>query len=120
MIRIFRHLAATALLSVAGAAPAPMTVTLTAYTASAAETDSTPELSACGRTRANQIALSRDLFRVKYHCGDQVRVYRPDTGRWHTYVVWDTMNARYTRRADILMSSRTAALNFGRRTGQLQ
>ena len=104
-------------MTLSSAAPAPRAVTLTAYSAHAGQTDSSPSVSACGPNRPQQIAVSRELFRRVYKCGDWVRVYRPDTKRWHRYVVWDTMNARHRARADLMMPTQRAAIAFGRRQG---
>lgn len=119
MKRLLAPLLAAALLihpPVTAGGPAT-SVRLTAYTASAAQTDSTPNLSACGRTRAGQVALSPDLKR-RWPCGTWLRVYRPDTRRWHRYQVWDVTSARKRAQVDILMPSYQQAITFGVRYGK--
>jgi 3D (Asp-Asp-Asp) domain-containing protein len=86
------------------------------YNAVRAQTDSTPHISACGPTRKGQIALSRDLLR-KVGCGARVRV--TVRGKSHVYVVNDTMNARYNRTADILVSGVSRARALGVTSGKL-
>ncbi|GAA5500375.1 hypothetical protein Dxin01_00096 [Deinococcus xinjiangensis] len=107
------------MLASVSAAPSGQPVLLSAYSAQAAQTDSTPNHSACGRTKAVQVALSPDLL-AQYPCGSWVRVYRPDTGRWHRYQVWDSMARRKRNQVDILMPSHRAAVQFGVRRGLLQ
>lgn len=85
---------------------------MTAYNAVAAQTDSTPDISACGPNLKNQIAVSRDLLK-RYPCGTKVEIYRPDTQKWHPTIVWDTMHASKRNQIDILMKSYTKARQFG-------
>lgn len=100
-------------------AAGPKTYTLkrvSHYNAVRAQTDSTPHISACGPTRKGQIALSRDLLR-QVGCGARVRV--TVRGKSHVYVVNDTMNVRYRRTADILVSGVSRARALGVTSGKL-
>lgn len=119
MLRVLALLTVTATLSWSSADASRGVVTLTAYNAHAAQTDSTPWLSACGRTgaRGPQVAVSRDLLR-EHPCGSRVQLFV--AGRWRTYTVWDTMNARFTNRIDILMGTYRQAVNFGVRQGNVR
>jgi 3D (Asp-Asp-Asp) domain-containing protein len=83
-------------------------VTLTTYTPTAEECDSTPLITASGfkinesnPKRHRIIAVSRDLKR-KYKFGTKLRI--KDAGKYDgTYTVRDVMNKRYTKRIDILV-----------------
>jgi len=91
-------------------------ITLTAYNPVEGQTDATPLITASGDSVTGQtMALSRDLLRrftpdAEYDYGDYVWVLT-------RYRVTDTMNARYSHRADLLSYSLWAALQFGRRPG---
>ena len=84
----------------------PEIVTLTTYRANAAETDSTPNITASGFKITNPkkhriIAVSRDLKR-KMKWGSKVRIV--GAGKYDgTYRVHDLMNKRYKKRIDILI-----------------
>ena len=84
----------------------PEIVTLTTYRANAAETDSTPNITASGFKITNPkkhriIAVSRDLKR-KYKFGTKLRI--KGAGKYDgTYTVRDVMNKRYKKRIDILI-----------------
>jgi 3D (Asp-Asp-Asp) domain-containing protein len=84
----------------------PDIVTLTTYTASETETDSTPNITASGFKITNPkrhkiIAVSRDLKR-KMKWGSKVRIV--GAGKYDgTYRVHDLMNKRYRKRIDILI-----------------
>ena len=87
----------------------PDIVTLTTYTASENETDSTPNITASGfkidtknAKRHRIIAVSRDL-KKKLKFGSKVRI--EGAGKYSgTYVVKDVMNKRYKKRIDILIN----------------
>ena len=87
----------------------PDIVTLTTYTASENETDSTPNITASGfkidtknAKRHRIIAVSRDL-KKKYKFGQKVRI--TGAGKYNgTYRVHDVMNKRYKKRIDILIN----------------
>lgn len=84
-------------------------VTMTTYTNSAEQTDSTPNITASGRKldslnprRHRIIAISRDL-KKKYKFGTKVKIM--DAGSYNgVYVVEDVMNKRYKNRIDILIN----------------
>jgi len=86
-------------------------VTLTTYTPTAEECDSTPLITASGfkinesnPKRHRIIAVSRDLKR-KYKFGTKLRI--KGAGKYDgTYTVRDVMNKRYTKRIDILVGKR--------------
>jgi 3D (Asp-Asp-Asp) domain-containing protein len=83
-------------------------ITLSHYTASRDETDSRPWETATG-TRpvvGRTLALSRDLFQ---HLRGR-KVYVRGIG---VFTVEDTMNARYSRRGDLLVSSKSEAKKLG-------
>ena len=83
-------------------------VTLTTYTPTFEECDSTPLITASGfkineenPKRHHIIAVSRDLKR-KYKFGTKLRI--KGAGKYDgTYTVRDVMNKRYTKRIDILV-----------------
>ncbi len=87
----------------------PEIVTLTTYTASENETDSTPNITASGfkidtknAKRHRIIAVSRDL-KKKLKFGSKVRI--EGAGKYSgTYTVRDVMNKRYKKRIDILIN----------------
>jgi 3D (Asp-Asp-Asp) domain-containing protein len=93
-----------------------MKVVATGYSSSVNETDSTPHLTASNTlTRRGIIALSRDLLRQYTHdapfsFGD--RVWLDGLGE---FIVEDSMNFRWRRRADIWFPSRDDAIRFGSR-----
>jgi 3D (Asp-Asp-Asp) domain-containing protein len=86
-------------------------VTLTTYTPTAEECDSTPLITASGfkinesnPKRHRIIAVSRDLKR-KYKFGTKLRI--KGAGKYDgIYTVRDVMNKRYTKRIDILVGKK--------------
>jgi 3D (Asp-Asp-Asp) domain-containing protein len=86
----------------------PISVTLTTYTTSVKETDSTPNITASGfkidtlnPMKHKIIAVSRDL-KKKWKFGTKVRI--TGAGKYNgTYYVRDIMNKRYKKRIDILI-----------------
>ena len=81
------------------------------YTLSEDETDSTPNIAACGHVGdIPMIAVSRDL-RSEYPCGTEVIIFT-DIGIFRG-IVYDTMNARYQHSVDILVSSKHQAFQLG-------
>ena len=86
----------------------PDIVTVTTYSITEGETDSTPLITASGfkinpnnPKRHRIIAVSRDLKR-KYKFGTKLRI--KGAGKYDgTYTVRDVMNKRYTKRIDILV-----------------
>jgi 3D (Asp-Asp-Asp) domain-containing protein len=92
---------------------------VSAYNAHPSQTDSTPNIAACGRIRANMIAVSRDIFQRGRRCGQWVTVVLR-SGQRIRAVIWDTMNARYRNAADILLYSSRDARRFGVQRGWLE
>lgn len=95
-------------------------VRATAYNSLAAQTDSTPFITATGtRTRPGVVALSRDMLRL-FPYGTRITI-EDLSGRYNNmlrgraFIVEDTMAARKTGSLDIWMGSRRDALNFGAR-----
>jgi 3D (Asp-Asp-Asp) domain-containing protein len=92
-------------------------ITVTAYTSRTEETDATPTRTATNATpSAGTIALSRDLIRTfssgaPFEFGDKVLI--PGVG---IFEVRDTMNPRWTEKADIWLSSPETARQWGCRT----
>ena len=97
-----------------------MHVTVTAYSSTPAQTDSTPFITASNtRVRDGIVAMSRDLLRrytpdAPFAYGDSVQVL----GR--VYVVEDTMNRRWSRRIDIWFPDSLQALEFGKQYAVLE
>lgn len=91
-------------------------ITVTGYSSTPDQTDSTPFITASNkRVRRGIIALSRDLLReftpgAPFSYGDKVELEGVGV-----FYVEDTMNARFTKRADIWFTSRDAALRWGKR-----
>jgi len=83
-------------------------VTLTTYSPSAEQTDSTPNITASGfkidtlnPKRHKIIAISRDL-KKKWKFNQKVRIRK--AGKYNgDYIVKDVMNKRYKNRIDILV-----------------
>jgi 3D (Asp-Asp-Asp) domain-containing protein len=95
----------------------PDIVTVTTYTPSVEETDSTPLITASGfkinpknPKRQRIIAVSRDL-KKKYKFGKKVRI--TGIGKLSgTYTVRDVMNKRYRKRIDILIGTKDKQTKF--------
>lgn len=72
-----------------------------------AQTDATPEYSSCGPNKEKQIALSRDLFfdenGSKHLCGKKVLIVTDRGEVFEDYIIWDTMNARFSNTVDIML-----------------
>ncbi len=86
-------------------------VTLTTYTPSRRETDSSPNITASGYkidtsnpSKHRIIAVSRDL-KKKWKFNQKVRIRK--AGKYNgVYTVKDVMNKRYKKRVDILIGKR--------------
>lgn len=97
-----------------------VSVTVSGYTSRSCETDSTPNITAAmTSTRRGVIALSRDLVRrytpgAPFEFGDVVHL-----NGIGDFVVEDSMNERWSRRADIWFESVPEARHFGRRHAML-
>lgn len=95
-------------------------VTVTGYSSTGDQTDSTPFVTASNtRVRSGVIALSRDLLATftpgaPFDFGDEVEL--EGLGR---FIVEDTMAARYTKRADIWFPSRAVAIRWGKKRMKL-
>lgn len=104
---------------------------ISAYTNSRNETDSTPYNTSCGHVNDVKnkfiIALSRDLFfrdGYKWLCGKHATIVYTD-GTKIEGVIYDTMNARYRRTADVLIRksnitiAKKAAFDHGAKVGKI-
>ena len=95
----------------------PDIVTVTTYSPSVEETDSTPLITASGfkinpknPKKQRIIAVSRDL-KKKYKFGKKVRI--TGIGKYSgTYTVRDVMNKRYRKRIDILIGTKDKQTKF--------
>ena len=95
----------------------PLIVTVTTYTVSESETDSSPTITASGfevsRTNPKKhrvIAVSRDL-KKKLRFGDKVRV--TGIGKLSgVYVVRDLMHSRWRKKIDILINPKDKQTKF--------
>jgi len=94
-----------------------VSITVTGYSSSADQTDDSPFITAMNTTvHPGMLALSRDLLReftpgAPFRFGDIVELEGLGV-----FTVEDTMNPRYTKRADIWFQSREAAARWGNRT----
>jgi len=87
-------------------------VEVSAYTASEAECDRDPHVTASLQPpRPGTVAVSRDLFSMGWTFGR--RVYLKGLG---PYIINDVMNERYNMRVDVFMDHKRAAKEFGVRT----
>jgi 3D (Asp-Asp-Asp) domain-containing protein len=95
----------------------PEIVTVTAYTPSVEECDSTPDITASGfkidtlnPSRHKIIAVSRDLKR-KWKFGTKIKV--TGIGK-HSgiYTIKDVMNKRYKKRIDILVGKKSRKFKY--------
>jgi 3D (Asp-Asp-Asp) domain-containing protein len=99
--------------------PTSEVVTVTTYTPSVEECDSTPHITASGfkidtlnPKRHKIIAVSRDLKR-KWKFGTKIRI--TGIGKYSgTYIVKDVMNKRYRKRIDILLGKQNKQFKFTR------
>ena len=95
----------------------PEQVTVTTYTPSVEECDSTPNITASGfkidtlnPKRHKVIAVSRDLKR-KWKFGTKIKV--TGIGKYSgTYIVKDVMNKRFKKRIDILVGKQDKQFKF--------
>lgn len=100
-------------------------IRISAYNPVPGQTWGDPNVSSCGPNLEKQIAVSRDLFfdehGKKHLCGVRVTVITDRGEEFQDYVIWDTMNPRYTNTADILIPEvdESKAFAFGVTTGQL-
>lgn len=100
-------------------------IRISAYNPVPRQTDGDHTISSCGPNIENQIAVSRDLFFDEYGrkhlCGTVVTVITDRGEEFGNYIIWDTMNPRYTQTADIMLphDDESLAFAFGVTTGQL-
>lgn len=86
-------------------------LTITAYNAEAAQTDSTPFITASNsRVRPGIVAVSQDLFRKGWVFGRKVYIVG-----YGVYTIEDLLARRKRNQLDIFMTSKTQALQFGRK-----
>ncbi len=86
-------------------------LTITAYNAEAAQTDSTPFITASNsRVRPGIVAVSQDLFRNGWVFGRKVYIVG-----YGVYTIEDLLARRKRNQLDIFMNSKTQALEFGRK-----
>ena len=91
---------------------------LSFYNLTKNQTDDTPDIASCGpikKVKETIIAISQDLFfdknRRKYLCGKKAKIIS-DLGIFEG-VIYDTMNARYKRSADIVVDTYYEAIKLG-------
>ena len=95
----------------------PDIVTVTTYSPTVAQTDSTPLITASGfeinpknPKRQRIVAVSRDL-KKKYKFGKKIRI--TGIGKLSgTYTIRDVMNKRYKKRVDILIGEDDKQISF--------
>jgi len=86
-------------------------LTITAYNAEAAQTDSTPFITASNsRVRPGIVAVSQDLFRNGWVFGRKVYIVG-----YGVYTIEDLLARRKRNQLDIFMNSKQKALEFGRK-----
>jgi len=96
---------------------------VTAYNPVWWQTWGDPNVSSCGPNLERQVAVSRDLFfdehGRKHLCGMVVTVITDRGEVFEDYVIWDTMNSRFTNTVDIMFNDTnpTEARIFGVTTG---
>ncbi|MGE4265709.1 MAG: hypothetical protein AB7E46_14695 [Desulfovibrio sp.] len=89
-------------------------VTVTAYNADPAQTDSDPEIAASmRRVRPGTIAVSRDLFNKGWVFGRKVRIEGLGI-----YEINDLMAARHDKAIDVFIGCNQRAQAFGKRRAQ--
>jgi 3D (Asp-Asp-Asp) domain-containing protein len=100
-------------------APTSFTVTATAYTSLASQTDGSPFITATGaRTRLGIIAVSRDLL-ADLPYGSRVKLQELNGGRFNrlfsdrVFVVEDTMHTRWRNKIDVWFPDNATAIRFG-------
>src|SRR3989344_264676 len=88
-------------------------MTVTAYSSSVDETDSTPHITASG-TRTRHGIVASNTFPI----GTRVRI--PELFGDEVFVIEDRMHRRFTDRIDIWMPSKWQALQFGKRQASIE
>jgi len=88
-----------------------VSVVVTSYNATAEQTDSTPEQTACMvYPSVGSIAVSRDLFWKGFTCGK--KVYIKGLG---IFTIKDVMHPRWTNRLDVVTATQKDAYSFGKK-----
>jgi 3D (Asp-Asp-Asp) domain-containing protein len=88
-------------------------VAISAYSASADETDDSPNVPAAGGfNKMGQIAVSPDLFKRGWTFNKTVVI-----DNLGTFVIRDLMNERFTKKVDVFMGSKEKAKKFGTKKG---
>jgi len=88
-------------------------ITVTAYSSSEDETDSTPYVTASG-TRARDGVVASNIFPI----GTQLRI--PDLFGDKVFVVEDRMHGRFRDRIDVWMPAKWRALHFGKQLAEIE
>lgn len=88
-------------------------LTVTAYSSSVDETDSTPFVTASG-TKTRDGVIASNLFPF----GTQVKI--PDIFGDRVFVVEDRMHSRFADRIDVWMPSKYEAVRFGKRETHIE
>jgi len=89
-------------------------VEVSAYNSEVGQTDSTPDIGACGRVHDGIIAANVIGSDGRFlPCGTIVKI--PSVFGDKIFVVGDRLNKRYTNNIDIWMESHADAVKFGRR-----
>jgi len=96
-------------------------VSMTAYSSTPDQTDSTPFITAANTYVRDGIVatnlINPDTGR-RYAFGTRIRI--PELYGDKVFIVEDRMNSRYTNRVDIWFSTRGEALEFGRKTTTIE
>ena len=88
-------------------------VSISAYSSSPDETDGSPYVPAAGGiNKVGQIAVSPDLYKRGWTFNKSVIIEGVGT-----FVIRDLMNEKWTKKIDILMSSKDKAKKFGNKKG---
>ena len=112
--------------NVTQAQAATLTVEITAYSSSSAQTDDAPTITASGAVAGpGTVAVSRDLL-ARFPYGSEVEILSVSgdgCGGWvpeTPLTVADTMNARIKNHLDIWLETTEQALNWGRCQGEIK
>lgn len=83
-------------------------ITVTAYTNSTEETDSSPNITATNRAvYEGSVAVSQDLWNKRIFAGDRICIEKEGK----CYIAEDCMHSRFTRKLDIFMYDKSVAKN---------
>jgi len=87
-------------------------VSVSAYSSSVDETDSTPNVTASG-TRTHDGVMAANFLPIG------TRVQLPDLYGDKIFIVEDRMHRRFSDSVDVWMPSKAAAMHFGRKTSRI-